>query len=222
MNRIPEPLVMLSLLLLAACAAPPAAIVHQPMSVLPRASVPESAANGSIFSAGIYRPFFEDRRARHVGDILTVQLNEKTAANKNSASSADRTGSSAFGVRALKGLPGKSFLGSELDASSASSFEGKGSATASNDFTGTITVTVIEVFPNGNLLVSGEKQIGMTQGTEFLRFSGIVSPATVTASNMVLSTHVADARLEYKANGYIDSAQVMGWLARFFLNVLPF
>jgi len=70
--------------------------------------------------------------------------------------------------------------------------------------------------------VSGEKQIAMTQGTEYIRFSGVVHPRTITATNTVLSTQVADARIEYKANGYIDSAQVMGWLARFFLTFLPF
>ena len=81
---------------------------------------------------------------------------------------------------------------------------------------------MIEVLPNGNLLVSGEKQIGINQGSEFVRFSGIVSPATVTAANTVSSTQVADARLEYRGNGYIDEAQTMGWLARFFLSFLAF
>ena len=87
---------------------------------------------------------------------------------------------------------------------------------------GVITVTVIEVYPNGNLLVSGEKQMGLKEGEEFIRFSGVVNPNTISGLNTVSSTQVADARIEYKANGYIDSAQVMGWLARFFLTVLPF
>ena len=122
----------------------------------------------------------------------------------------------------MHGLPGKSFLGLGLDANSSNTFDGKGQAAASNDFTGTITVTVIDVLPNGNMLVSGEKQIAMSQGSEFIRFSGIVNPVMVTPSNSVVSTQVADARIEYRANGYIDEAQTMGWLARFFNNVLPF
>ena len=122
----------------------------------------------------------------------------------------------------VQGLPGKGFQGIELDASSSSKFDGKGQAAASNDFTGTITVTVIEVLPNGNMLVSGEKQIAMSQGSEFIRFSGIVNPVLVTPSNSVASVQVADARIEYRANGYIDEAQTMGWLARFFNNVLPY
>ena len=78
------------------------------------------------------------------------------------------------------------------------------------------------VLPNGNLVVSGEKQIAMSQGAEFIRFSGVVNPVTVTPSNTVNSTQVADARIEYRANGYIDEAQTMGWLARFFNNVFPY
>mgnify|MGYP003332853604 CR=1 FL=1 len=88
--------------------------------------------------------------------------------------------------------------------------------------TSTITVTVIEVYPNGNLLVSGEKQIGLKEGEEFIRFSGVVNPMNITASNTVQSTQVADARIEYRGNGQVDSAQVMGWLAKFFLTFLPF
>jgi flagellar L-ring protein precursor FlgH len=78
------------------------------------------------------------------------------------------------------------------------------------------------VLGNGNLMVSGEKQMMINQGTEFIRFSGVVNPRTVSGNNSVASTQVADARIEYSAKGYIDEAQTMGWLQRFFLNVLPF
>jgi flagellar L-ring protein precursor FlgH len=84
-----------------------------------------------------------------------------------------------------------------------------------------ITVTVVDVLANSNLQVSGEKQMLINQGTEFIRFSGVVNPRTVGADNTVLSTQVADARIEYSAKGYIAEAQTMGWLQRFFLNVLP-
>ena len=109
-----------------------------------------------------------------------------------------------------------------LSANDSNKFTGKGENTSSNAFNGTITVTVIEVLPNGNLLVSGEKQIGLKEGEEFVRFSGIINPNNITSANAVQSTQVADARIEYKANGFIDSAQSMGWLSRFFLSVLPF
>lgn len=213
---------IVSAFLLTACAINQPPIVHQPMTVKPQAPAQVAMADGSIFQTDSYRPLFEDRRARLVGDTLTVLLREKTAASKKSGASASRAGSSEFGVTALQGLPGKSFLGSELSASSGIDFSGKGDASAANDFTGTLTVTVTEVYANGNLLVSGEKQIAMSQGTEFIRFSGVVNPVTVTPQNTVQSIQVADARIEYRANGYIDEAQTMGWLSRFFMNVLPF
>lgn len=225
------------LILLGACVATagcntvPPTQVHQPMTARP-APVPQpqlQSSNGSIFQAAQtasvyhgYRPMFEDRRPRSVGDILVIQINEKTAASKKSDSSAERNQSNSFGVTSLAGLPGKSFLNSALEAASENKFDGKGAATSNNDFVGTITVTVTEVLPNGNLLVSGEKQIGINKGSEFVRFSGVVNPSTITGGNSVSSSQVADARMEYRANGYIDEAQSMGWLARFFLNVLPF
>jgi len=109
-----------------------------------------------------------------------------------------------------------------MDASGKNTFDGKGGATAKNTFTGTITVTVAQVLANGNLRVVGEKQIAINQGAEYIRFSGIVNPRTVDGSNAVISTQVADARIEYVGKGYINEAQNMGWLQRFFLNVSPF
>jgi len=221
----------LAAVLLAGCNTVPPTQVQQPMTARPAPVQPLAAqrADGSIYQAAHpsqpyfgYHPLFEDRRPRNVGDILVIQINEKTAASKKSDSTVEKNQTSAFGVTSLMGLPGKGFLNSSLDANSASKFDGKGAASSNNDFTGMITVTVIEVLPNGNLQVSGEKQIGINEGSEFIRFSGIVNPATIANGNSVSSSQVADARIEYRANGQIDSAQVMGWLARFFLTFLPF
>jgi flagellar L-ring protein precursor FlgH len=208
---------------LAGCAITPPTTVHQPMSARPVVQPAPAEATGGIYQAS-YRqmPLFEDRRARNVGDTLIITLNEKTNASKKSNSNASRTGSNSFSAPTILGLPGKSFQNATLAASSANTFDGKGESVSNNDFTGTITVTVIEVLPNGNLLVSGEKQVGINQGSEFIRFSGVVNPTTIVNSNTVSSVQVADARLEYRANGYVDEAQTMGWLSRFFLSVLPF
>jgi flagellar L-ring protein precursor FlgH len=209
--------------LLAGCVTttPPTA-VHQPMTVRPEARSAIAPANGSIYNVATARPLFEDRRARLVGDTLVINIAEKTAAAKKSDTKADRTYDAAIGVPTMAGLPLKTFQGTTLAASSNTAFEGSGENSSSNNFTGSLAVTVIEVYPNGNLLVSGEKQIGLKEGEEFIRFSGVVNPMTITAGNTVQSTQVADARIEYKANGFIDSAQVMGWLGRFFLSFLPF
>ncbi len=221
-DRILIVLLLTSAALLAGCVTTtPATAVHQPMTIRPEVKQ-LAAANGSIYSAATARPLFEDRRARLVGDTLTINIAEKTAAAKKSDTKADRNHSSEVAVPTMLGLPLKSFQGTTLSTTSDHAFEGSGENTSSNNFTGVLTVTVIEVYPNGNLLVSGEKQIGLKEGEEFIRFSGVVNPNTITAANTVQSTQVADARIEYKANGFIDSAQVMGWLGRFFLTFLPF
>ncbi|MDP2783728.1 MAG: flagellar basal body L-ring protein FlgH [Sulfurimicrobium sp.] len=209
--------------LLAGCATVPPVAVHQPMTARPVPVADAPGGNGSIYQAGYTnRSLFEDRRARNVGDTLIIAINEKISASKKSSSKADRKGSSGMDVPLLGTLSGANILKTPISGSSESTFEGKGDSSANNAFTGTIAVTVIEVLPNGNLLVSGEKQMNINQGGEFVRFSGVVNPMNVSAANSVSSTQVADARMEYKGTGYIDEAQTMGWLSRFFLSVLPF
>jgi flagellar L-ring protein precursor FlgH len=185
--------------------------------------------NGSIFQAAQpmnygYQPLFEDRRPRNIGDTLTIVLQENVSASKSSSANATRGGEAKFNVptvpRYLEGLFGNSRA--DTDISGSSVFGGKGGANANNTFNGTITVTVDQVLVNGNLHVVGEKQIAINQGTEFIRFSGVVNPRTISGNNSVISTQVADARIEYVGNGYINEAQTMGWLQRFFLNLSPF
>lgn len=217
-------LAILAGLLLAGCAmTTPGTSVHQPMSVRPVPPQPLARDDGAIFRADAPRlALFEDRRARFVGDTLTVVLEERTNASKRSTSQANRKADVSLAVPTLTGLPGAPLQGAELGASSESTFDGGGNSAANNSFTGTLAVTVIEVYPNGNLLVSGEKQVTINQGTEFIRFSGVVNPINVGALNSVSSTRVADARIEYKGRGYLSEAQTMGWLQRFFLSAAPF
>lgn len=216
-------LIGLMLILLAGCVTTtPATSVHQPMSARPEVRPVTASANGSIYSAVTMRPLFEDRRARFIGDTLTINISETTQASKKGSTTAERSQSIAVATPTISGLPFKGAQGTTLSASDTNKFGGKGENTSSNAFVGVITVTVIEVLPNGNLLVSGEKQITLKEGEEFIRFSGVVNPNTITSSNTVQSSQVADARIEFKANGFLDTAQVMGWLGRFFLSFLPF
>ncbi|MFA7279788.1 MAG: flagellar basal body L-ring protein FlgH [Sterolibacterium sp.] len=208
---------------LAGCQSVPPTNVHQPMSARPAARADNLAnSNGAIFNATSSRPLFEDRRARYVGDTLTINITENTSASTNSSSSANRASEIEAAVPVVSGLPGKNLQGIALAAGTSNDFSGKGASAAKNVFTGTITVTVIEVLENGNLLVSGEKQVAIGQGQEYIRLSGVVNPSFITATNTIASSRVADARVEYKESGYISEAQVMGWLARFFLTFLPF
>ena len=211
-----------SALMLTACTTVPPTNVHQPMTARP-APRPDNLSNsGSIYQAGVSRTLFEDRRARYVGDTMTIAIAETTSASTKSNTKASRSTSISASAPTITGLPGKSFQGMALSASGSNSLDGKGEAAANNVFTGTITVTVIEVLPNGNLLVSGEKQVSIGAGIEYIRLSGIVNPYFINSANTISSTNVADARIEYKESGVISEAQIMGWLARFFLSVLPF
>lgn len=215
----------LALLFLAACSpiyTTPSTAVHQPMSVRPEMQAQTVPTTGSIYQNAAVRPLFEDRRARHVGDTITINLVERTTAQKSANATAARSSNIAGGINALGGVSIGKLGQLSVDAGTESAFSGQGAAAANNAFNGTITVTVIDVFPNGNLLVSGEKQVAINQGNEFIRFSGVVNPNSVTTSNTVQSTQVADARIEYKGSGFIDETTRMGWLQRFFLALLPF
>ncbi|MDT0500516.1 flagellar basal body L-ring protein FlgH [Halomonas sp. PAR7] len=212
------------MLLMGGCAQVPRASVvgEQERIEIPQPPLPR--ANGSIYQAERgYRPLFEDRRPTMVGDILTIVLDEQVSASKNSQSSADRSGSSSLGFdQQADAIEQLAELGFDISASGESDFSGGGGSEANNSFTGTITVSVLQVLNNGYLRVRGEKQIAINQGTEFIRFAGVVDPRTITGQGAVMSTQVADARIEYVGDGYISEAQHMGWLQRFFLNVSPF
>ncbi|WP_435948325.1 flagellar basal body L-ring protein FlgH [Dryocola sp. BD586] len=214
---------------LAGCAYIPHKPLVEGQTTANPAPVAPAVINGSVFQSGQamnygYQPMFEDRRPRNIGDTLTIVLQENVSASKSSSANASRDGSTGLMFdampRALTGLFGGDRANTAISGNN--DFTGKGGAAAKNTFNGTITVTVREVLQNGNLSVVGEKQIAINQGTEFIRFSGIVNPRTISGNNTVISTQVADARIEYVGNGYINEAQQMGWLQRLFLNLSPF
>lgn len=206
--------------ILSACTSVPSTNVHQPMSVRPP-FIEKQQQSGAIYTPH-QASLFEDRKAREVGDILTVKIVENTNANNKTNSKLDRNSSSNASVPVLTGLPGKTFLGLGLETSSKNNFNGAGSNAKSNILNGNITVTVIDVYNNGNLLVSGEKQISIGNETEFIRLSGVVNPKFIDGFNSIESNKIADARIEYKSNGQNSEATVMPWLSRIFMNILPF
>jgi flagellar L-ring protein precursor FlgH len=177
--------------------------------------------NGSIFQAAQYRPLFEDYRARLVGDSITVQITEKISATQTSTSTIDKTGKVTASVTALPLLSPNSFNRASAAGTSANSFSGAGTVANSNDFSGTITAVVTGVLANGHLLIAGEKQIGVNQNVDVLRFSGQVDPRMIQSGNLVASSQIANVRIEQRGRGAQADAQGMGWLSRFFLNVLP-
>jgi len=203
---------------------PTAPLVQQPMTARPAVErVLPARSTGAIYQEGARgMALFEDQRPRHVGDILTIVISEKADASKNSATTSSRSGKLQADLGVTPRILGGLLQGQNANLAGDNSLDAKGGANAANVFNGVITVTVIDVMPNGNLVVSGEKQMLINQGTEFIRFSGVVNPNTVVGNNSVLSTQVADARIEYSSKGFIAEAQTMGWLQRFFLNVMPF
>ena len=190
--------------------------------VEPAAEAPVTPSNGAIFQLASYRPLFEDHRARHVGDILVIAIEEKISASQTANSKIDKTGGLDASVSALPGIPSKAFVNGTATASSSNSFEGKGSTDASNDFKGTITATVTRVLPNGHLIITGEKQIGVNNNVDVLRFSGQVDPLMIQPGNIVASAQIANARIEHRGRGQAAEAQGIGWLSRVFLSIAPF
>jgi len=178
--------------------------------------------SGSLFQASSYRPSFEDRRARVVGDTVTIQIVENVTASQKSTSTVDRNSSIDAKITALPLQPAIDLAKLGVGASTTNAFSGKGGTESANTFSGSITATVIDVLANGHLVVSGEKQIGVNQNVDVLRFSGTVDPRLLQPGSVVSSTQVANVRVESKGRGAQGEAQTVGWVSRFFLSFLPF
>jgi flagellar L-ring protein FlgH len=218
-RRLPAPA---ALLLLGGCVSmAPKVDVGDTQPVRQVVQAPPAVNNGAIFQAASYRPLFEDHRARLVGDTITVLIVEKVAASQQSTSSIDKTGKVDASVTALPFFSANSFNRASATGQSNNAFEGKGTTASANTFSGAITATVTELLPNGQLVVTGEKQIGVNGHVDVLRFSGQVDPRTIQSNNSVASAQIANVRIEQRGKGAQAEAQEIGWLSRFFLNVLP-
>ena len=172
------------------------------------------ATNGSLFSEG-RSGYYEDQRARYIGDMLTINLAERTSAKKQAKSNTSKANAMAMGTAAPTFL-GRPIADFSTSVDSSSSFQGTGDSSQSNSLTGDITVTVVEVLHNNNLRVRGEKYITINQGEEVVRFSGIVRPADISQDNTVNSTQVADTRITYSGAGHVSEASKSGWVYRVF------
>lgn len=186
------------------------------------AAAPARSNNGSLFHTTTYRPSFEDNRARLAGDTVTIQIVENVTASQKSSSTANRTSSMESSVTALPFMNAVTLGRLGAGASSSNDFSGKGGTESANNFSGTITTTVVDVLPNGHLVLAGEKQIGVNQNVDVLRFSGTVDPRFLQPGSIVASTQVANARIESRGRGAQAESQTVGILARFFMALLPF
>ena len=195
--------------------------VAEPTNTIPRTLPAPVPTNVFFFQAGQYRPLFEDYRARHRGDTLKVEIVEKVVASQKSTSSIDKSGKIDASVTALPGVNPSRLTRASAEGTSTNAFAGKGATESSNDFFGSISVVVVDVLPNGHLLIAGEKQIGVNSNVDVLRFSGQVDPMLIQPGNSIPSVQIANVRVEHRGRGAQADAQTMGWLSRFFLNILP-
>ena len=217
--------------LLAGCVAPtpkPNDPYYAP--VLPRTPLPAAANNGSIYQAGFEQGLYTDRKAFRVGDIITITLNERTQASKNANSQIDKDSNANIGLTSLFGsslTTNNPIGGNDLSLSAGYSGErgtkGDAKSAQSNTLTGSITVTVADVLPNGIIAVRGEKWMTLNTGDELVRIAGLVRADDISTDNTVPSTRVADARITYSGTGAFADASQPGWFDRFFLSPLfPF
>ena len=178
-------------------------------------------ANGAIFQADNgYAALYEGWRARRVGDPLTIVLVERTAASKSASSKLDSNGG--FGITPPATGPLSLFNPSDASVSGNRNFKGQGTADQANSLSGEVSVTVAAVYPNGTMLVQGQKRVTLNRGDEFVRIRGLVRMADVDRDNRVPSTRVADAEISYTGKGDVARAGRQGWLSRFFQVVSPF
>ncbi|OSZ69674.1 flagellar biosynthesis protein FlgH [Sphingomonas sp. IBVSS2] len=190
-------------------------------ATLPAPIAAQPPANGGIFQAGDgYAALYEGMRARRVGDPLTILLVEKTAASKSAGSKLDSGGG--FGLTPPTTGALSLFKESDASVSGKRNFGGTGTADQANALSGEISVTVAAVYPNGTMLVQGQKRVTLNRGDEFVQIKGLVRTADIDANNRVLSTRVADARIAYTGKGDVARASRQGWLSRFFSVISPF
>ena len=237
MNRLIILLPLLGITLITGCVQPspkPNDPYYAP--VLPRTPLPAAQNNGAIYQAGFETNLYDDRKAYRVGDIITITLNERTQASKNANSQLQKDSTANIGLTSLfgggvsvnnpnGGLNPLDAARLSLDAEYNASRDTKGDAKAgqSNSLSGSVTVTVSEVLPNGILAVRGEKWLTLNTGDELVRIAGLVRADDIGTDNTVPSTRVADARITYSGTGAFADASQPGWFDRFFMSPLfPF
>jgi flagellar L-ring protein precursor FlgH len=210
------------LLLTGGCMTRPS--IEEQMPEIPDVPVPE-ANNGAIYSAGHDVALFENSTARNVGDIVTIRLVEATNASKSSSTTTSKSTSIDLPGPTIAGRP-VTVNGTEILSASVgneTSFDGAGDSAQSNTLVGDITVAVVRRLANGNLVVRGQKWIGINQGKEYIKVEGVIRPIDIQPDNTIASNKVANAAIAYGGRGALADANKQSWLARFFNSpLLPF
>lgn len=196
-----------------------------PMATVQVQIVPaQPSTSGAVYRAGGGFSLFEDRKARDVGDLVTILLAERTNAVSSASTATSRDSATEIANPTLLGVQptvdGRPMF--ETSLSGSRTFDGSADTAQSNRLDGSITATVVARLPNGNLVVQGEKWIQLNQGNELVRIQGIVRTADIAPDNTIASSRVAEARISYSGRGTLARANARGWLDRFFDVVSPF
>lgn len=184
--------------------------------VRPIAPQPPSYNNGSLFQ-GNSLSMFQDPKPYRIGDIITIKLQESTSASKSAGTNSSKEDSitlatpTIFGVNPTRN--GKDILA--MDIAPTREFAGASDSSQSNSLTGEITVTVVDILPNNNLVVQGEKWFTLNQGKEYIRIAGVIRPQDVSPDNTLSSSKLADAQIAYSGEGFLADANSQGWLGQF-------
>lgn len=212
---------LLGLLLLSGCSnvIPPKPDDPYYAPVIPGQPIEQTeqlAQTGALFSQTRASFLYSDRKASRIGDLITITLNENTNASKNADTEIKNNDNNELSPTISGRTP--SYGGNPFNYSfdKSKQFKAEADSKQANSLNGTITVTVAQVLPNGNLLVKGEKWLTLNQGNEYIRLTGIVRPEDITTDNTIASTRVANARITYSGTGDLDESNKMGWLSRFF------
>jgi len=238
-------LLTLPMALLAGCATQtaPAPMTHSPnfAPVLPAPQVSAAAATGSIYNPRVSDNWFGRGRNYAVGDVITVVLSESTQATREQRSNVDRKASNdvipsaenapnGLAARVQRAALPSRVLGTTLSGVmggvnlNGGSIEsgGGGDANQLASLSGSVSVSVVEVLANGNLMVRGEKQLALTEGTEIIQVSGIIRPDDISPNNVVQSRRLANAQIAYRGTGDMANASRAGWGTSLLLKLWPF
>ncbi|MGC3964921.1 MAG: flagellar basal body L-ring protein FlgH [Rhodocyclaceae bacterium] len=209
---------------LAACSlfpAPP--VIDKPTTARATDYSPRIVNRGAIYQASNAIMLFEEPVARYVGDVLTIELAESMKSSSKTTTTTSKEGSAAAkGPGALASMTGilKELFNIDADTSASAKFEGTGKTETTDSLSGTLAVTVVDVLPNGNLMVGGDKRMSLSGNMTTLRFTGVVRRRDIQQGNVISSKKVADARIEQVGRGVIADANTLGWMQRLFLTVL--
>jgi flagellar L-ring protein precursor FlgH len=174
---------------------------------------PPAVSGGSLYQNNYAISLYSDQRARRIGDVITIMLQEQTNASKSTSASTSKDSDISLTPTSLFGGVHPALATNLVGERS---FSGSGDTGQSNSLNGQITVTISDILPNGILEVRGEKWLSLNQGDEFIRVRGLVRPEDITSNNTVQSSKLADARISYGGTGFIASAAKPGWITKFF------